>query len=535
MALGLYVSRCDGAVNSVVDIDEAIRDVSQVAAVVRVVDEFHDPEVLKRMVGDVADAGLDAVVLAGHSVEYYAKSFSGQQVKKALVRAGVNPNRVIAANILEQVALAHPDDPKGATRKAKALVEVAVKRATMAEPQEGIPTETRQSALILGASDAALISAQRLLQLGYSVVVADRGKARERMRSRTSLRATASFVLGHESAQVVDGASLADGQGWLGDYEIVLDTAEGRSTYRVGGIILADADDSEWVTEMRPHFKVDVNEAGGARTVDPATHPAETVEPGIMVISKQEDRGRLRDAVTAADSAAVALILKLAQSDATHYRDTSKVDETLCGGCASCIRTCAFGACYMGEDGLSHVDPRRCRGCGKCVVSCPVGARDIVSSPHHYLVAAIGTLAEVPADAPKVLGFLCGGCGYPAGDDAATHIAQNGDGYPATFLPIRIPCGGRLDTLYVLEAFKAGFDAVTVFRCREGHCHNLIGNLDMDRRINLLRTVLRSRRIDDSRLRIIDISPFEGDRFVEQVNEVFGTIGTLDEKKEVAL
>jgi coenzyme F420-reducing hydrogenase delta subunit len=133
--------------------------------------------------------------------------------------------------------------------------------------------------------------------------------------------------------------------------------------------------------------------------------------------------------------------------------------------------------------------------------------------------------ADFPGD--KVLGFLCGGCGYPAGDSASEAITGGEEPYPASFLPVRIPCGGRLDTLYVLEAFKAGFDGVAVFRCREGHCHNLIGNLDMDRRINLLRTVLRSRRIDDARLRIVDISPFEGERFAEQVRDVYTTISAL--------
>jgi len=533
MPLGLYVSRCGGEVNSVVDIDEAIRDASQIAAVVRVVDELHDPDVVDRIVSDVSDAGLDAVVLAGHSIQYYATSLSGKQIKQRLVEAGLNPNKVVAANILEQVSLAHPNDPQGATTKAKALIEVAVQKATLSEPQIGITTEPRQSVLILGATDEALIAAQRLLQLGFSVVLADRERDSQRLRGRDSLRATASFVLGHPEAQVIEGVSLADGQGWLGDYEVVLETDDGRTTHHVGGIILADPAHTEWVTEMRPHFRIDVDDDGGARTIDPATHPAETVEPGIMVISIVEDEGRLRDSVTAADSAAIALILKLSQTENVHYRDTSSVDDTLCGGCASCIRTCAFGACYIGEDGLSHVDVRRCRGCGKCVVSCPVGARDIVNSPHRYLISAINTLAEVPTEDPKVLGFLCGGCGYPAGDHASTSIAEDGTSYPATFLPLRIPCGGRLDTLYVLEAFKAGFDAVTVFRCREGHCHNLIGNLDMDRRINLLRVVLRSRRIDDSRLRIIDISPFEGERFIEQVNEVFENIETLDHPKEV--
>ena len=88
------------------------------------------------------------------------------------------------------------------------------------------------------------------------------------------------------------------------------------------------------------------------------------------------------------------------------------------------------------------------------------------------------------------------------------------------------------DTLYVLEAFSEGFDSVVVFRCREGHCHNLIGNLDMDRRLNLLRTVLRSRNIDDSRLRIVDISPDEGEGFAAAVNETYENIKGLAKGKE---
>jgi coenzyme F420-reducing hydrogenase delta subunit/NAD-dependent dihydropyrimidine dehydrogenase PreA subunit len=211
---------------------------------------------------------------------------------------------------------------------------------------------------------------------------------------------------------------------------------------------------------------------------------------------------------------------------------TSTVDPELCGGCASCVKTCAFGACYLdAETGLSHVDVRRCRGCGKCVVGCPVGARDILSSPHDYLVAAIEELARVETHGPKVLGFLCGGCGYPAADRAGESAAAGGEGVPLGFLPLRIPCGGRLDTLYVLSAFKAGFDGVTVFRCREGHCHNVIGNLDMDRRMSLLRGVLRSRALDDDRLRVIDISPNEGELFASSVNGVFTALSTLTNGK----
>jgi len=535
--LGLYVSRCGGRVSDVVDIDEAVENARSQAAVLRIVDDLFDPDVQEMLARDVADAGLDAVVLAGHSLNHYRRSLSGQHLKERLVDAGINPNRVIAANLLEQIALVHGDDPRGATTKAKAAIDVAVLRATLSDPQEGFETEPRKSVLILGASSEGLVAAQRLLQLGFSVVIADRADGASQLRESDDMRATVSFVTSHPESQFIDGAKIVDGQGWLGDYEITMETAAGRVTHRAGGILLAEPDQTDWVTELRQHFRVDVDDNGRARSIHPATHPAETIDPGIMTVPTHDRDNQMRDRVAAADSAAIALVLKLSQRKTVHYRDTSMVDESLCGGCATCVRTCAFGACYIDEDGLSHVDVRRCRGCGKCVVSCPVGARDIVNSPHDYVIGAIHTLADAEVEGERILGFLCGGCGYPAADNASEFVKGNGNGngngddsrsYPASFLPLRIPCGGRLDTLYVLEAFRSGFDGVAVFRCREGHCHNLIGNLDMDRRVNLLRTVLRSRRLDDSRLRIVDISPFEGERFVEQVVELTETLGTLD-------
>lgn len=532
MPLGLYVSRCSGQLDGIIDIDRAIADMQDSAAVVRVFDDLFDPAAQERMIRDIVDADLDAVVLAGHSVDHYTRSLSGQHLKQRLVDAGLNPNRVIAANLLEQVALVHADDPDGATNKAKALIEVASKRATLSPVVEGIETDPKHSVLILGATTEGMVAAQRLLQLGYSVIVADRGAGLRTVQDSANLKATVSFVSGHAHAEFVDDARLADGSGWLGDFSVTLAAPTGSVTYRVGGLLLARPDEPGWIEELRHHFKVDVDDEGRARSIDPSTHPSETVDSGIMVVPIRGTSEEIAKKVSAADSAALALVLKLSQPKTIHYVDVSQVDETLCGGCASCVKTCAFGACSIGEDGLSHVDIRRCRGCGKCVVSCPVGARDIVNSPHDYLIGAIQTMAQVETQGKdRVVGFLCGGCGYPAGDHASEYVQAGGDSYPASFLPIRIPCGGRLDTLYVLEAFKQGFDGVTVFRCREGHCHNLIGNLDMDRRINLLRTVLRSRNIDDGRLRIIDISPFEGERFVEQVNDVFTSIGTFTNGK----
>ncbi len=502
---------------------------------VRVFDDFFEPASVERIVADVSESGLDAVVLFGNSVEYYTRSLSGRYLKDRIVSAGVNSNRIVTGNLLEQVALAHPDDRAGATAKAAALLEVAVARALLAEPIVGVTTKPRRSVLCLGVSAEGAVAAQRLLQLGYDVVIADRGEGAAEARHKSRMQVTWSYILGHPAATFVDGARLVDGHGWLGDYVITLGTSAGDATFEVGGVLLSRPDDPGWISELRDRFKVDVDEEGHARSIDPALHPAETVDPGIMVVPIRDSDSRTRDQVAAGDAAAMALVMRLSQPGVIHYRDVSAVDTELCGGCASCVRTCAFGACSIDENGVSHVDERRCRACGKCVVSCPVGARDIISSPHDYLTTAVRILAHAEVGPERVLGFLCSGCGYPAADAASATVAERGSGYPAGFLPVRIPCGGRLDTLYVLEAFKAGFDAVCVYRCREGHCHNLVGNLDMDRRINLLRAVLRSRGIDDARLRIVDISPFDGERFIESVEEVFTKARELDDTEEVVL
>jgi len=196
------------------------------------------------------------------------------------------------------------------------------------------------------------------------------------------------------------------------------------------------------------------------------------------------------------------------------------------------VKTCYFKACTvdLGRH-RSVVDARRCRGCGKCVVACPTGAKDLLIDPTAAVLDAIHILADTPPlDGVRILAFSCSGCGYPS-LDAAGVLTRDGQapGVPASVLPLKIRCGGRLDSQFVLEAFKRGFDAVTVIRCHEGQCHNVIGNLDMDRRVNLLREVLRAQGIDSDRLRLIDTSTIEGaglaqdlHQLVRQVKEMRG-------------
>lgn len=522
MPVGMYLSRCRGALDAVLDLPGLAAGFADSAAVCRVVDDFFSVSDRATILADIAEHSLGGIVLAGNSPEHYLRSLSAPELRQTLVAAGVNPNRIAFANLLEQVGLPHADDAAGANAKASALLAEALRRATSFPSIAPIETAPLHTVLVLGGTAGGIVAAQHLLRSGYEVVVVDAGTlGDESLEHAGGLSATVAYVSGHRDATIIENASLADGEGWVGDYRLVLDTPEGAHTIRVGGMIIADG--AAWLEPLRRHYALAVDDEGMPLPTSPA-HPASTGDPGIAMLPAFDDG--IASCVQAADSAVLTVMMELVAPETLRYGATSSVDEALCGGCASCVKTCAFGACSIDpERGISHVDPRRCHGCGKCVVSCPVGARDLVSSPHAHMLETIVSMSSAEVSGARVLGFLCGGCGYPAADNAGRLAAAGGDTYPASFLPIRIPCGGRLDALYVLEAFRRGFDGVAVFRCREGHCKNLVGNLDMDRRINLLRTVLRSRAIDDARLRIIDISPGEGALFTEEVNAFFGDLG----------
>ena len=59
---------------------------------------------------------------------------------------------------------------------------------------------------------------------------------------------------------------------------------------------------------------------------------------------------------------------------------------------------------------------------------------------------------------PKIVGFLCNWCCYAAADSAGVARFQ----YPPNIRTIRIMCTGRMDPLFIIEAFNVGTDGVFV-------------------------------------------------------------------------
>lgn len=523
MKVGLFMSREQGAVSKAVDLDSLAREYPNLAAVV-IYDNFTAAENRLELLSEIRKKKLEGIVLAGPSPKYYEKNLSGKLFIGSIEEAGVNANKIDYANLREQVAFPHQREIKKATLKAKSLINVALEKIELRHPLEIVEVAPRKSVAIVGTTAGAIFAARRFLEQGFKVHILEKDAGlRDMSFYGDAVTLTQGYVETHPKAIFHFNSQITDTYGWCGDYTIEMTEDSRNESVEVGGIVIAVGNDRNWIAQLQPLMQIDTDDDGFFRTIDPLSLPVQTTDEGKVVITHQaETPESLGLEIARADSAALALQIALNRKEIEHFVTVSEVNEALCGACGTCVRTCAFRASSIDPvKQISVIDPRRCRGCGNCVVACPTEARDLVTYPNKYMMSAIRILSETPAlNDVKILAILCDGCGYRAADNAGFLAAETPDySYPPSILPLRIECGGRVDCEYILKAFNCGFDGVIIFKCRRGHCHNIIGNRDMDGRISLFRTVLRSLGIDTECLRVVDISPQEGALFTKEANE----------------
>ena len=89
-------------------------------------------------------------------------------------------------------------------------------------------------------------------------------------------------------------------------------------------------------------------------------------------------------------------------------------------------------------------------------------------------------------------------------------------------------CSGRIDPAFILKAFKDGADGVLVAGCHlPSDCHYISGNFKAERRITLLKRVLKDLGIEPERLQLEWVSASEGDRFAAVVRKMVNDIKDL--------
>lgn len=110
---------------------------------------------------------------------------------------------------------------------------------------------------------------------------------------------------------------------------------------------------------------------------------------------------------------------------------------------------------------------------------------------------------------PEITAFYCIYCGFMAADTAGALHLQ----YPANIKFVRLPCTGKTDVRYVLEAFEQGADGVYVVACPIGNCHHVRGNERGRARIQRARQILEEVGLEGERLGMFFMSGSQGHTF----------------------
>ncbi len=124
---------------------------------------------------------------------------------------------------------------------------------------------------------------------------------------------------------------------------------------------------------------------------------------------------------------------------------------------------------------------------------------------------------------PNIVGFMCNWCSYAGADLAGTSRIQ----YPPYLRIIRVMCSGRVDPIWVVEAFLKGADGVMVMGCHPGDCHYISGNYQAEKKILATISIVKMAGISEKRLFLDWVSAAEGMRFATLVTKFTKTIKEL--------
>jgi F420-non-reducing hydrogenase iron-sulfur subunit len=532
MKTGIYFSRCGDVFEGVLQL-ETLAEAYRKDFSVKLFDDFFHTDDFAALLEDVEANGIEAAILVGDSHFSYTQARNGEYLLKCLEERGINQNNIEFVNLKNMLALPHKGLPGVLLQqKAQLLLDAGIEKIRHSHAIVTVEVSPRKAVAIVGVSSAAFVAAQHCLEAGFKVfLINDRREIAIPDAELPLIRPTMVFVLRHQRLTIIHNATPSDFDGYPGDFTLTVATDEEKTELKVGAAILS-THNSSLIKIYQAIFHIDIDRDGSLAALDEVTARSQTLDRGVYVINPPAiGKNDIGHAFMAADATASMVVNLLNKSEIYHTIKVSEVKSALCSGCGACVKTCMFKAVSLaGTPRISLINPRRCRGCGNCVTACPTEARDLATTPNAFLFGSIDIFAQLQTEI-KILLIACEGCGYRCIDSAAVA----GNSWPIGVLPLKVVCGGQIDTRLILHAFNQGFDGVGLVICGEGCCHNIIGNVDLERRANLLREILQSRGIDDSRMQVIATCSRAGKECIESVNAFHQRFESADTDSTVLL
>ena len=171
--IGVFVCHCGVNIAGTVDV-KAVRDYAgSLPGVVLYEDTLYScsQDALKSIAEKIKENRLNRVVIAACSPRTHEPLF-----QETLRSIGLNPALIEMANIRDQCAWVHSQEPEAATEKSKDLVRMAVAKARLLEPLAQPTVDVTPNALVIGGGAAGMTAAISIADQGYRCVLVEKGR-----------------------------------------------------------------------------------------------------------------------------------------------------------------------------------------------------------------------------------------------------------------------------------------------------------------------------------------------------------------------
>ncbi len=180
-----------------------------------------------------------------------------------------------------------------------------------------------------------------------------------------------------------------------------------------------------------------------------------------------------------------------------------RINQDLCSRCGVCFSLCPFDAILRQPDeGRLSIDIQKCQVCGICYSACPVSAIEMSYYDYEGLLDYVrSAYKELNAGA---LVMMCRG-NSPGHDEVEEILADHGL-RGTNYIPLRVPCAGRVPTSFFFNALKSGMKNIVSIQCNDEFCRMKEGTKIETRRMLLGKAVLRQLGYPENTFNVVKYS-----------------------------
>jgi len=321
---------------------------------------------------------------------------------------GLNRYLVEIVNLRNQCTWVHSKDKTRALEKAKTLMRMGVKRASLLESLDAIHVPVTPACLVIGGGPGGIACALKLAEADLHAYLVEEKDRLEDVEDNDH-----PFVkqLNHELARnekitVFTKSKIGRAEGFVGNFEVEIVTPDGTEKVQIGSIVVATkapfTTDSE-VDNFEKDLLLQRDENGFFVGMLGILNLLDCNTEGVFRCGSARETMGVPDAVVDGEAAASRAAGIISKQELVKSPAVSFVVDEYCDGCAYCIDPCPSNAISLIEyvtvdSGIKktvEVNEAVCRGCGVCMATCPKKGIFIRHFKPEYFEEMIKAVVEV--------------------------------------------------------------------------------------------------------------------------------------------